>query len=57
MCGLHRLVDGVKVSYTHFKSPQTAHGDRNGIMFSNAFPRGGSGTWGNAISVPVGLLR
>ena len=56
-CGLHRLVDGVKVSYPRFESPQTAHGDRNGISFSPAFPRGGWGTRGNAISLPVGLLR
>ena len=43
-CGLHRLVDGVKVSYPHFESPQTAHGHRNGIGFSPALPMGGWGT-------------
>ena len=42
-CGLHKLVDGVRGSYPRFKSPQTAHGDRNGIRFSPVFPRGG---WG-----------
>ena len=37
-CGLHRLVDGVHGSCPHFKSPQTAHGDRNGLSFSPVFP-------------------
>ena len=43
-CGLHELVDGVKGSYPRFKSPQTAHGHRNGISLSLALPTGGWGT-------------
>ena len=40
LCGLCKLVDGVKSPYTHFESPQTAHGERNGMHFSAVLLRG-----------------
>ena len=40
-CGLCELVDGAKPSSPHFKSPQTAHGERNGVHFSAVLLRGG----------------
>ncbi len=40
-CGLRELVDGVQSQYTHFESPQTAHGQRNGMHFSPVPLRGG----------------
>ncbi len=40
-CGLHKLVDGVKWPCPHFESPQTAHGERNGMHFSAVLLRGG----------------
>ncbi len=39
--GLRKLVDGVTSPYTHFESPQTAHGERNGMHFSAVLLRGG----------------